>query len=155
MREDVLEMSGACLGSLPVLGGTAWRDTELMAQMAEDSGRRGKQLGGHEAQIAKGTQLQGEAQAVVGAALLLDHELIAFGKGEIADQILGGNLLGELLEPLPIRFSQEAAGHPCWTRRPTLGESSVLSRAGCSFSVPVGKIAVEQRRCGGDGSGQP
>ena len=70
------------------------------------------ELGGHEAQIAKGTDLQREAEAVVVAPLSSDQDPVAFGEREIPDQVLGRDLGGEPPEPFPLGVSQEAAGHP-------------------------------------------
>jgi hypothetical protein len=113
MDQDFLEVTRPGLGPLPVLGEASWGDTELLGEMTDGGRGCGMEPGRHEAQIAKGTDLQREAEAVVRAPLSSDQELIAFGEREIPDQLLGRDLGGEPPEPLPLGVIQEAAGHPC------------------------------------------
>src|SRR5262249_6197234 len=113
MDQDSLEVTRPGLGPLPVLSEASWGDTELLGEMTDGGRGCGMELPRHEAQIAKGTDLQREAEAVVRTPLSSDQELVAFGEREIPDQVLGRDLWGEAPEPLPFGVIQEASGHPC------------------------------------------
>src|SRR5271166_4628108 len=117
MDQDFLEVTRPGLGPLPVLGEASWCDTELFGEMTDGGRGCGMEFGRYEAQIAKGTDLQREAEAIVSAPLSSDQEPVAFGEREIPDQILGRDLCGEPSEPFPLGVIQEAAGHSSCPRR--------------------------------------
>jgi hypothetical protein len=57
MGQDFLEVTRPGLGPFPVLGEASWCDTELFGEMTDGGRGCGMELGRHEAQIAKGTDL--------------------------------------------------------------------------------------------------
>ena len=83
VSQDFLKVTGPGLGPLTVLGETSWSNAKLPGQMADGGWGCGMEPGGHEAQIAEGTHLQGETEAVLGTPLALDQLVVAFGEGEI------------------------------------------------------------------------
>lgn len=109
--QDVLEVSGAGLGPLPVPAKAPRIDVELAGEMLDGGRGRGAKRGRHEAQVAEGAELHGDAEAVVVPPLLLHQPPVAVGEGEVGVQVLGGDFDGIASKPLPLRIGQEAAGH--------------------------------------------
>jgi hypothetical protein len=59
------------------------------------------------------------------ASVFPQQAAIAFGEGEIDDQVLGRDLGGEPSEPFPLGLGEEVAGHPSLARRQALpGETN-------------------------------
>ncbi len=93
--QDILEVGGPGLGSLPVPAKATRIDVELAGEMLDGGRGRGVEPGRHEAQVAEGTELHGDPEPVVVTPLLLHQPSVAVGEGEVGDQVLGRDFLSE------------------------------------------------------------
>jgi hypothetical protein len=73
---------------------------------------RGRAEGiGGEAEVTQGTQLEGEAQLIVGTALLAHFQLIRLGSQNKDPEVVIRNGLGKPIEPFALGRREKVNGH--------------------------------------------
>jgi hypothetical protein len=153
--QDILEVGGPGLGPLPIPAKAPRIDVELAGKMLDSGRGRGAKPGWHEAQVAEGAELHGDAEAVLVPPLLLHEPPVAVGEGEVGDQVLGRDFVGKASESLPLRIGQKAAGHrssargqalPGWTSRGRMPPATPLPDPAENYSFWPGSRQAEKPR---------